>query len=34
MGFSECIIGFEHLVAFHMIWEGGDLVEKGLALLP
>ncbi len=30
--FNECMTGFEHQVASHMIWEGGDLVEKGLAV--
>ena len=33
--FNECMNGFEHQVAGHMIWEGeaeGDLVTKGLAI--
>lgn len=30
--FNECMTGFEHQVASHMVWEGGDLVEKGLAV--
>jgi non-lysosomal glucosylceramidase len=30
--FNECMSGFEYQVASHMIWEGGDLVEKGLAV--
>ncbi len=30
--FNECMSGFEHQVASHMVWEGGDLVEKGLAV--
>lgn len=30
--FNECMSGFEHQVAAHMVWEGGDLVEKGLAV--
>ena len=32
MYFNECMSGFEHQVASHMVWEGGDLVEKGLAV--
>ena len=30
---NECMTGFEHQVASHMVWEGGDLVEKGLAVM-
>ena len=30
--FNECMSGFEYQVASHMIWEGGDLIEKGLAV--
>lgn len=30
--FNECMSGFEYQVAAHMIWEGGDLLEKGLAI--
>ena len=30
--FNECMTGFEYQVAAHMIWEGGDLLEKGLAI--
>lgn len=30
--FNECMTGFEHQAASHMVWEGGDLVEKGLAV--
>jgi len=29
---NECMTGFEHQVASHMVWEGGDLVVKGLAV--
>jgi hypothetical protein len=35
MYFNECMNGFEHQVAGHMIWEGNpgsDLVTKGLAI--
>ena len=32
MYFNECMSGFEHQVASHMVWEGGDLTEKGLAV--
>jgi hypothetical protein len=31
--FNECMTGFEHQVASHMVWEGADLVEKGLAVM-
>jgi uncharacterized protein (DUF608 family) len=30
--FMECMSGFEYQVASHMVWEGGDLLEKGLAV--
>jgi uncharacterized protein (DUF608 family) len=30
--FNECMTGFEYQVAAHMIWERGDLLEKGLAI--
>jgi hypothetical protein len=30
--FNECMTGFEYQVASHMVWEGGDFVEKGLAI--
>jgi hypothetical protein len=30
---NECWTGCEKQVASHMVWEGGDLVEKGLAVI-
>jgi hypothetical protein len=30
--FNECWTGTEYQAASHMIWEGGDLLEKGLAV--
>ncbi len=30
--FNECMSGFEYQAAGHMMWEGGDLVEKSLIL--
>jgi len=30
--FNECWTGAEYQAASHMIWEGGDLLEKGLAI--
>ncbi len=28
--FNECMSGFEYQAASHMVWEGSDLLEKGL----
>ncbi|MCG8306937.1 MAG: hypothetical protein MI975_06045 [Cytophagales bacterium] len=30
--FNECMSGFEYQVASHMMWEGGDLIDKSLVL--
>ncbi|GAB3662740.1 non-lysosomal glucosylceramidase [Echinicola sediminis] len=30
--FNECMTGFEYQAASHMVWEGKDLLEKGLAI--
>ncbi len=30
--FNECMSGFEYQAASHMLWEGDDLLEKGLAI--
>ncbi len=31
--FNECMTGFEYQAASHMMWEGGDLMEKSLVLV-
>lgn len=30
--FNECMTGFEYQAASHMMWEGGGLIEKSLAI--
>jgi uncharacterized protein (DUF608 family) len=30
--FNECMTGFEYEVASQMVWEGGDLLDKGMAV--